>query len=667
MEISPEVRQEILKKLTFGGKKPPSARTCKSKLQFAAGVLNTIAKSITRESAILAHSVVSSIQIYLDHTEFLALDKLILKITNKVFMPELFELIRNHSDPEIVAGMCYVKYKHLSVLDTKILDVFPLLKGDIRMKIERVFGHVLSCETGNLSDGAAGKGVRTREVIGQASWGHKYCENGAAGNSVFRDMIGEDRVWNNFSRYSSNLARVSNDKDTCSSISQSIRMIEEDRIKDAKAKLLFVNKRVTGPLKLVVYSLLSYIHFVSLEFQESIFYVDLCLCCSSGLDYEFALDCKFLIERTAMIPSITPQLCYRFDHSIDPGRYQEHFENKVLMRAVLGKSLERISLYSGTYLEKHKLQELLRKAQDKLPEYSILYIFSLDDDLYVSDLTHMINVDWSESRIRLDQVMAENRSILSVKPITTEDKQHWWTTRIRLDRELEGLLADLKARIGIETRSRILLVLEESIVDFPFEALFGKPALRMLSQDFFRNVQTSRIESRFYLLDPANDLPSTRETISGYISRGSCRSVCGVVGRPLSEEECKCLENKDLFMYFGHGTGKRYFEIRGRDPGVLFLFGCSSCRLVTVRNFKCNGFSLRHIRRRVVLGNIWDVTDKDLDKMTVAILEDVFHGKSLAESVHRNRQVCKLKYLNSGALVIYGGEDITSVQEAGSA
>lgn len=674
MEFSPEAKQEILKKLSFKSRKPPCARTCKSRLQFAAGVLNIISKNITRESAMFANSIISTIQVYLERTEFIALDKLILRISSKVFIPELFEQVRNRDNPEIAAAICYVKYKQLSILDTRILGIFHRLEGNIKMKIESIFWPILQGDVCRENDADKDSTSLARpssiaDSVSQLSSRMEYYNCGpeceVSSRSVFKDMIGNNRIWNDFSGYARSMqVRMLNDEGSYRRLFLSVKLIEEDKIKEAKTKLLLISKTLAGPPKLVAYNLLSYIHFVSLEFQESMFYIDLCLNSSTGFDYEFVLDCKLLIERTAMIQSVSPSLHYRFDHPTDPNRYQEHFENKLLMRSVLSTSFERICLYSNAYLEKSKLEKLLKDAQNRLTGYSILYMFSLDGDLYINDTeaVHTFSADWSEARYTFDQIMAENSSILSMKASSTEDKQYWWSTRIRLDKELEDLLSGLRSKSCIETRSRILFVLDESIVDFPFEVLFGKPSLRVLSRDFFSGVQTNRIESLFYLLDPANNLPSTRETITKYISKEQmgwpCKGIGGVVGRPLNREECKSLESKDLFMYFGHGTGKKYFEICGEGPRALFLFGCSSCRLLTVRNFKCNGFSMKYIRKRMVLGNLWDVTDKDLDKLTIAVLEDFFQGRSLVESVYKNRHVCKLRYLNSAALVIYGACDV---------
>jgi len=67
-----------------------------------------------------------------------------------------------------------------------------------------------------------------------------------------------------------------------------------------------------------------------------------------------------------------------------------------------------------------------------------------------------------------------------------------------------------------------------------------------------------------------------------------------------------------------------------------------------------------------LVANIWDVTDRDIDKFTQSVfdkmkltVEDVskWNGvgkRSLVEAVAQSRDCCKLKYLTGAAPVVYG-------------
>lgn len=76
-----------------------------------------------------------------------------------------------------------------------------------------------------------------------------------------------------------------------------------------------------------------------------------------------------------------------------------------------------------------------------------------------------------------------------------------------------------------------------------------------------------------------------------------------------------------------------------------------------------------------LVANLWDVTDRDIDKFAMAVFERVGleggvlgNGKhrkggkkgrerekvSICEAVGKCRDVCKLKYLTGAAVVVYG-------------
>ena len=65
------------------------------------------------------------------------------------------------------------------------------------------------------------------------------------------------------------------------------------------------------------------------------------------------------------------------------------------------------------------------------------------------------------------------------------------------------------------------------------------------------------------------------------------------------------------------------------------------------------------------MGNLWSVTDKDTDKMTKMIIDEIikfingnneYNNKSfdLFSVIHQAKQQCYLKYLNGAAVTTYG-------------
>lgn len=65
-----------------------------------------------------------------------------------------------------------------------------------------------------------------------------------------------------------------------------------------------------------------------------------------------------------------------------------------------------------------------------------------------------------------------------------------------------------------------------------------------------------------------------------------------------------------------------------------------------------------------VLANLWDVTDRDIDRFSAVLIQDMLAlapptassstGLCLGSSVGRARQACKLQYLVGAAPVMYG-------------
>ena len=176
------------------------------------------------------------------------------------------------------------------------------------------------------------------------------------------------------------------------------------------------------------------------------------------------------------------------------------------------------------------------------------------------------------------------------------------------------------------------------------------------------------------------------------------------------------------FRYFGHGSGEQYVKSaqvkRLQNCAVTMLFGCSSGKLRDAGDFEPWGTPFtyllggRYLSRNVeslihspaMLANLWDVTDRDIDRLSYGVfsrwglcderpksrgsddgtfepergmgidfggatlgerkrqLQANMKGKkfittrgvSLTEALAVARDDCTLKYLNGAAPVIYG-------------
>ncbi|CAG8606463.1 2026_t:CDS:10, partial [Dentiscutata heterogama] len=237
----------------------------------------------------------------------------------------------------------------------------------------------------------------------------------------------------------------------------------------------------------------------------------------------------------------------------------------------------------------------------------------------------------------------------------------------------------------------VILILDKNVQMLPWESLpclRSQAVSRLPSLSFLRdritlinhinneqgesNTSNYFIDQRkaFYILNPSQDLKYTQNEFEDFVK--SFQEWDGVIGRPPFELECKNgLANNDLYIYVGHGTGEQYIRshcIRALDRcAVTLLFGCSSGHLCDSGEFDPSGTALSYIIAGcpALVANLWDVTDKDIDRFSKALFnkwklcpnnmdavtpkEDV----SLVQAVSMARNECKLKYLIGAAPVVY--------------
>lgn len=114
--------------------------------------------------------------------------------------------------------------------------------------------------------------------------------------------------------------------------------------------------------------------------------------------------------------------------------------------------------------------------------------------------------------------------------------------------------------------------------------------------------------------------------------------------------------------YCGHNAGEQFLspdtvQTYRRCP-VALLIGCSSGRLAEQGDFEPYGPILAYLQggSAAALGNLWHVTDADIDRFTLALLDAWLSddGKSLPEVIASARRACKFPYLVGAAPVCYG-------------
>lgn len=273
---------------------------------------------------------------------------------------------------------------------------------------------------------------------------------------------------------------------------------------------------------------------------------------------------------------------------------------------------------------------------------------------------------------------------------------------------------DLKGTTGHRTstcgaqRHPVVLVLDEELQVMPWEALpchRGRPVTRVPAVPFVFSALATRWDctassdtspasgdestaetewapSRdgiranrgFYVLDPENNLSNTQQRLGQVFDELRRRlGWSGIVGEAPSEEAmARALQAVDIFAYCGHGAGELFVgreAVAGlaRCP-VAVLMGCSSGRLKGYGDFEPSGMVSSYLvgGSPAIVANLWDVTDRDIDRFSVALFDllvgeerEWSNGKgrqvaTLAHAVAEARSECKMAFIIGHAPVCYG-------------
>ncbi|KAI0298727.1 peptidase family C50-domain-containing protein [Multifurca ochricompacta] len=217
---------------------------------------------------------------------------------------------------------------------------------------------------------------------------------------------------------------------------------------------------------------------------------------------------------------------------------------------------------------------------------------------------------------------------------------------------LEEHAARTRDRIISQEDEHVFLVLNKSLQEIPWESLpvlRGRSVSRIPNVDFLvdrlefaqrrRRLgnQTSEqyngrtrldASSTYYVLNPSGDLDSTERRFSPWLRSMQEVGWDGIIGRAPSEQEFShALEKNELLIYFGHGGGEQYIrshKIRHLPQcAATMLWGCSSGLLRDMGEFDRIGTPYNYTLAGcpTLIANLWDVTDRDIDKLTQAVFD----------------------------------------------
>uniref|UniRef100_A0A8C7E3L5 separase n=1 Tax=Naja naja TaxID=35670 RepID=A0A8C7E3L5_NAJNA len=241
---------------------------------------------------------------------------------------------------------------------------------------------------------------------------------------------------------------------------------------------------------------------------------------------------------------------------------------------------------------------------------------------------------------------------------------------------LQETVGKLKSYTGKAPSGHLVLVLDKHLQKLPWEnipclsnqSITRLPSLHfLLSYSLTKKYQEETIlnhgvnsSSTFYVLNPHKNLPGTEKMFREWFQGEP--GWTGVVGEvPSTDQVPLALEERDLYIYAGHGAGARFVDsiLKMDCRAVAFLFGCSSAALAVQGNLEGNGAILKFIMAGcpLVLGNLWDVTDRDIDRYMQALLNNWLKAGSrapLLQHIIESRQAPKLRYMIGAAPIAYG-------------
>ncbi|KAK3686887.1 separin protein [Vermiconidia calcicola] len=313
-----------------------------------------------------------------------------------------------------------------------------------------------------------------------------------------------------------------------------------------------------------------------------------------------------------------------------------------------------------------------------------------------------------------------------------------------LDRRLQALPWESLPCLEDASVSRVgsMLSLRERIVTMQ------EPRRKLPASNLPNNGEGCHVVGRTsgaYILNPSSDLQGTQTTLQpalSTLSKADGASWTSIVNiEPTEEHFGSALRETSMVLYFGHGAGSQYIRQRSikrldQCSEVVWLMGCSSGAVFEHGKLEPCAVPLAYLlagsansadsaageggkqasgKCMAVVSTLWDVTDKDIDRFSLAMGEEwglwpaseqhrlpaktprkrevvaapctpeqipktsktpkvrktpaptktparsrsrLRRGaetkRSLVEAVAKSRDVCYLRYLNGAAPVVYG-------------
>ncbi|KAM6928107.1 separin [Xenentodon cancila] len=357
----------------------------------------------------------------------------------------------------------------------------------------------------------------------------------------------------------------------------------------------------------------------------------------------------------------------------------QEMDSILVEQKVVSCVAEKAKWWEGRRALDSRVEQLLKEMERLLGCWkSFLLPRSLDPELSVR--AHQLWKALSARGVAVSEEML--KAVLSSSSLLLEEdlKRFALGFSSQWDMECDHLLHKAVSQLSErdEPRSHVVLILDKYLQKLPWESMsFLKPhsvsrmpslhsllGLNVQKEMDSRSILTHGVNAKkvFYVLDPDANLRNAQDRFKEWFcSKPDWEGVCGVAPDASKLEEA--VATKDLYIYVGHGAGARFLDsqsvLKQQMRAASLLFGCSSAALAVRGNQEGQGILLNYLIAGCpfILGNLWDVTDRDIDRFTKALLESWLSagsGAPLLEYMGSSREATHLKYLIGAAPVVYG-------------
>ncbi|CAL8339223.1 unnamed protein product [Merluccius merluccius] len=357
----------------------------------------------------------------------------------------------------------------------------------------------------------------------------------------------------------------------------------------------------------------------------------------------------------------------------------QEMDNIQAEQKVVSSVSEKAKWWEGRRSLDSRLKRLLEKMEALLSCWKSL-LLPLTSDPELSIQAKRLHAVMSAKRLTASEDML--KVVLSAAPLLSPEELEQFSQGLspgwdgECDDALKGAVSRLADRA--EPKGHVVLILDKHLQKLPWECVLclrpcsvtRMPSLHSLLGHCIQRESNPRCILRrgvdakqaFYVLNPDANLGDTQERFKElFSSKRDWQGVCGAV--PDSSRLQEAVATKDLYIYVGHGAGARYLDgqklLKQEMRAASLLFGCSSAALAVRGDLEGTGIILNYLMAGcpLVLGTLWDVTDRDIDRFTTALLESWLSagsGAPLLDYMGPSRQATHLKHLIGAAPVVYG-------------